>query len=211
MLEGSKDLIIKIQSIIDLILEKQNSYAIDRQLMIELNDLISDWDEFDNNFVVNYLDFIQIFNPFFDMLIQKLRENENILLEEKQLVSDCFFSFNFNEFDTKDILIEYSSMLDSLDNIYSGNNILQGIIFFMHLNSLLKIYKFKDNKVKIENNVITIDIDYSSRIMFYKEDYITKFRYELENGTRTGVFLDDDEIVEYIRNKINKLENEIDY
>ena len=62
--------------------------------MIELNDLISDWDEFDNNFVVNYLDFIQIFNPFFDRLIQKLRENENVLLEEKQLVSDCFFSFN---------------------------------------------------------------------------------------------------------------------
>ena len=211
MLEGSKDLIIKIQSIIDLILEKQNSYAIDRQLMIELNDLISDWDEFDNNFVVNYLDFIQIFNPFFDMLIQKLREYENILLDEKQLVSDYIFSFSFNEFDKKDILIKYSSMLDSLDNMYSDNNILQGIIFFMHLNSLLKIYKFNDNKVKIENNVITIDIDYSSRIMFYKEEYITDFRHELENGTRVGVFLDDDEMDEYIRNKISKLEDEIDY
>ena len=47
--------------------------------------------------------------------------------------------------------------------------------------------------------------------MFYKEEYITDFRHELEDGTRVGVFLDDDEIVEYIRNKINKLENEIDY
>lgn len=210
MLEDSKDLILKIQLIIDLILENQNSYAIDRQLMIELNDLIGDWDEFDNNFVVNYLDFIQIFNPFFDMLIQKLKEYENILLDEKDLVSDYFFSFNFNEFNQKDILIEYNGMIASLNNMYNGNNLLQGIVFFMHLNSLLKKYMFNNNKVRVENNVVTIDIDYSSRVMFYKEEYITNFRHELESGARVGVFVDDDEVIDYIKKNIKRKEKELD-
>lgn len=210
MLEDNKELIIKIQSMIDLILKEQNSYAIDRQLMLELNDLISDWDEFDNNFVVNYLNFIEVFNPFFEMLIHKLKEYENMLLNEKELVSDCFFSFNFDEFYEKDILIEYNSMISSLKNMYTDNNLLQGVIFFMHLNSLLKKYMFINNKIRIENKVITIDIDYSSRIMFYKEEYVTNFRHELENGTRLGVFLDEEDVINYIKQNIKIVEKKLD-
>lgn len=210
MLEENKDIIIKIQSIIDLLLNNQNSYSIDRQLMLELNDLISDWDKFDNNFVVNYLDFIQIFNPFFDMLLIKLKEYENMLLDENDLVSECFFSFNINEFSQKENLMEFESMIDSLKKIYIGNNLLQGIIFFMHLNSLLKRYMFNNNKIRKNNNDIIIDIDYSSRIMFYKEEYVTKFRHELENGIRVGVFLDEDELIDYIKVSIEKKEKELD-
>lgn len=210
MLNDNKELIIKIQNIIDLLLEEQNSYSIDRLLMIKLNDLISDWEEFDNNFVVNYLNFIQTFDSFFEILMQKLTIYENQLLKEKELVDNCFFSFSLDEFNKKNILNDYISMIESLNNIYKDNKLLQGIIFFMHLNSLLKRYMFNNNKIRKNNNDIIIDIDYSSRIMFYKEEYVTKFRHELENGIRVGVFLDEDELIDYIKVSIEKKEKELD-
>lgn len=210
MIDENKELIISIQSIIDLILEEQNTYAIDRNLMIKLNKLINKYENLDNNFIVNYLNFIEVFSPFFDMLIDRVKMCENELINSKQLISDCFFTFSFSEFQKKDILIPYNGMLESLNEMFKDNNSLQGIIFFMHLNTLLKRYKFMNNKIGLVNNVVIIDIDYASRISYYKEEYITNFRHELEKGLRNGVFLDDDDIISYINKKIEKLEYELD-
>lgn len=208
MINEDKKYILKMQNIIDIILEKQNDYAIDRDVMFKLNDFFSDnADLFDNNFIVSYLDFIEVFNPFFDMLINRLKACENTLLEEKDLVNGCYFTFNFSEFKDKDSLIPYSDMLSSLEEMFPKNVLLQGLVFFIHLNTLLKRYKFLDNKIRLVNKLPVIDIDYGSRISYFKEEYVTEFRHELEEGIRVGVFLDEDEIIKYVMNEIDNLES----
>ena len=184
-----KKYILKMQNIIDIILENQNYYAVDRDIMFKLNDFFNNNEElFDNEFIVHYLDFIEVFNPFFDMLIKRLKLCEDTLLEEKDLINECFFSFNFSEFKDKEVLIPYYDMLVSLEKMFPKNVLLQGLVFFIHLNTLLKRYMFFNNKIRIVNKLPVIDIDYASRISYYKEEYITEFRHELEEGIRVGVF-----------------------
>lgn len=211
MNKEDKELILEVQSIIDLILEKQNMYAIDRDLMFELNNLFTKYENhFDNQYIVHYLDFIEIFSSFFDMLIERLKDYENELIEEKGPLEDCYFVFNFNEFKEKEVLLPYQNMLDILNDMFPKKRLLQGIIFYMHLNSLLRKYKFKNNKIRYIEKKIVIDIDYADRISYYKEEYITNFRRELEEGIRIGVFLDDNEIYNYVKEEIKRLEHDLD-
>lgn len=209
MISDDKKYILKVQRIIDIILKKQNDYAIDREVMLELNEFFTENEDlFDNEFIVHYLDFIEIFGPFFDMLLKRLKLCEDNLLIEKNLIDECYFTFNFNEFKDKESLIPYSEMLDSLDKMFPKNILLQGVVFYTHLNTLLKRYKFSNNKIRLVNKVPVIDIDYGSRVSYYKEEYITEFRHELEEGIRVGVFLDDEEIIKYVKEEIINLENE---
>ena len=210
MNNDEKRIVIEMQSIIDLIIEEQNTYAIDRNLMYKLNELFIKYDnDFDNEFTVSYLNFIETFSLFFDMLIEKLKEYELDLLDEQTSLDDCFFVFNFNEFNEKDALLPYNDMLDSLKEMFPKNILLQGSIFFMHLNALLRRYKFKNNKIRILDKNVVISIDYADRISYFREEYITNFRHELEEGIRTGVFIDDREINNYVREEIYNLENEL--
>ena len=206
-----KRIVIEIQSIIDLILEEQNTYAIDRNLMFKLNELFNKYDkDFDNDFIVSYLNFIETFSMFFDMLIEKIKEYELDILDEQTALDDCFFVFNFNEFNEKEVLMPYKDMIESIKEMFPKNILLQGSIFFMHLNTLLRRYKFKNNKIRILDKNIVISIDYADRIIYFREEYITNFRHELEEGIRTGVFIDDREINNYVREEIYNLENELD-
>ena len=210
MLQDNKMYILKIQNIIDIILENQNVYAIDRDIMVKLNDYIKDLDCFDNEFIVHYLNFIEVLNPFFEMLINKLREYEKELLDNNELVSEYYFVFNFNEFYEKNILLPYKDLINSLNCIYEDNVVLEATVFFMHINALLKRYGFKNNKVRITNGIPVIDIDYGIRLENYKEDYITNFRKELEDGIRTGVFMDEDEIISYVKGAIRDNDRQFD-
>lgn len=203
--------ILCMQNIIDIILKEQNSYSIDRNIMKELNDYINNKKEFDNNFSVHYLNFIEVFNPFFDMLITKLEEYEKELIDNKVLSGEYNFVFNFNEFYEKNILLPFKDMINSLMCLYEDDNKLQGIVFYLHLNTLLKRYKFNNNKIKIINNIPVIEIDYGARISYYKEEYITRFRHELESGKRVGVFIDDNELLNYIINSLKDLKDKYDY
>ena len=210
MINKDKEYILKIQTMIDMILESQNMYAVDRDLMIKLDDFISENNNiFNEEFATNYLNFIDIFSQFFDMLLDKLKEYEEELFDLKELVSEYFFVFNFDEFKEKEILMPYFDMINYLEEMFPKNRLLQGIIFYIHLNALLKRYKFTNNKIRMVDKLPVIDIDYGSRIAYFKEEYITAFRHELEEGIRNGVFLEDDEIIEYVKNAISDLENEI--
>lgn len=204
-----KDLVVKIQNIIETILQEQNLLALDRNLMYKLNDEFEEIEKSVDNFSTSYLNFLSEFNPFFEMLIEKLREYENSLIEEKILSDECIFEFNFSEFYEKENLIPYSSMIDIIKEIFNNNNLLQGIFFYLHVNSLLKRYMFCNNKIKLIDGIPTIEIEYSNRISYFKEEYITNFRHELEEGVRVGVFLDDDEIITYVKNEIEELEYEL--
>lgn len=211
MIDEGKELILKVQDIIDIILENQNNYAIDRDVMVKLNEYFkSNSDLFDNAFIAHYLNFIGLFNPFFDFLLDKLVSYENSLLKRKEIIDDCFFVFNFNEFEEKDILKPYSEIIDYLEEMFPKNNLMQGIVFYLHINTLLKRYNFNNNKIRIVNQIPVIDIDYGNRLSFYKEKYVTIFRQELEEGIRSSVFLDDDEIINYIKNEIEELIDELD-
>ncbi len=211
MIESGKNLILKIQDIIDIILANQNNYAIDRDMMFKLNEYVEvNKDLFDNQFIASYLNFIGIFNPFFEFLLDKLINYENSLLESKELIDDCYFIFNFNEFSEKDILKPYSEIINCLEEMFPENTFMQGIVFYLHVNTLLKRHKFNNNRIRVVNKIPVVDIDYGSRLSFYKEKYITIFRQELEEGIRNSVFLDDDEIINYIKQEIEELENELD-
>lgn len=211
MIDEGKELILKVQDIIDIILENQNNYAIDRDIMVKLNEYFESNSEiFDNVFIAHYLNFIGLFNPFFDFLLNKLVSYENSLLKRKEIIDDCFFVFNFNEFNEKDILKPYNEIPNCLEAMFSKNVVMQGVIFYLHLNILLKKHMFNNNRIRIVNQIPVVDIDYGNRISFYKEEYITIFRHELEEGIRNSVFLDDDEIIEYIRQEIKNLENALD-
>lgn len=210
MIESGKDLILKIQGIIDIILEEQNNYAIDRDLMLKLNEYIEGHqDLFDNQFVMAYLNFIGVFNPFFELLLERLISYENILLDRKEIIDECFFTFNFNEFNEKDNLKPYSEIIDYLEEMFPKNNLMQGIVFYLHVNTLLKRHKFNNNRIRVVNKIPVIDIDYGNRLSLYKEKYITIFRHELEEGIRGSVFLDDEEIVNYVKKEIEELEDEL--
>ncbi len=211
MIDEGKELILKVQDIIDIILENQNNYAIDRDIMVKLNEYFESNSEiFDNDFIAHYLNFIGLFNPFFDFLLDKLVSYENSLLKRKEIIDDCFFAFNFNEFDEKDILKPYNEIPNCLEAMFPKNVVMQGVVFYLHLNILLKKHMFNNNRIRIVNQIPVVDIDYGNRISFYKEEYITIFRHELEEGIRNSVFLDDDEIIEYIRQEIKTLENALD-
>ncbi len=210
MINKDKEYILKMQTIIDIILEEQNMFAVDRNLMIKLDEFFDENKElFDEEFGTNYLNFIDIFSQFFDMLLDKLKDYEDELFDLKELVNEYFFVFNFDEFKEKEILMPYLDMINYLEDMFPNNRLLQGIVFYLHLNALLKKYKFTNNKIRMVDKLPVIDIDYGSRIAFFKEEYITAFRHELEEGIRTGVFLDDDEIIEYIKCAIIDLENEL--
>lgn len=210
MIESGKDLILKIQGIIDIILEEQNNYAIDRDLMLKLNEYIEGHQNlFDNQFVMAYLNFIGVFNPFFELLLERLISYENILLDRKEIIDECFFTFNFNEFNEKDNLKPYSEIIDYLEEMFPKNNLMQGIVFYLHVNTLLKRHKFNNNRIRVVNKIPVIDIDYGNRLSLYKEKYITIFRHELEEGIRGSVFLDDEEIVNYVKKEIEELEDEL--
>lgn len=210
MIESGKDLILKIQGIIDIILKEQNNYAIDRDLMFKLNEYIEGYqDLFDNQFVMTYLNFIGVINPFFDLLLERLISYENILLDRKEIIDECFFTFNFNEFNEKDNLKPYSEIIDYLEEMFPNNNLMQGIVFYLHVNTLLKRHKFNNNRIRVVNKIPVIDIDYGNRLSLYKEKYITIFRHELEEGIRGSVFLDDEEIVNYVKKEIEELEDEL--
>ena len=208
VINENKNKIYCIQNAIDIMLENQNTYAIDRNLMLKLNDCFEK--EFDSSFVASYLNFISTFSNFFDMLLKKLKDCEKELLDCKELVGECYFVFNLDEFKIKSILMPYQDILDSLNGMFPENISFQGIVFYMHLNSLLKKYMFTNNKIRVVEKLPVFDIDYGVRLEYLKEKYITNFRHELEEGVRSGVFLDDDEIVSYVKEEINNLENEMD-
>ena len=161
MIEEGKEIILKLQDIIDIILENQNNYAIDRDIMLKLDEYFKVNSElFDNKFIVNYLNFIGLFNPFFDFLLDKLVNYENILLERKEIIDDCFFVFNFNEFSEKDILQPYSEITNCLEEMFPKNALMQGVIFYLHLNILLKKHMFNNNRIRVVNQIPVVDIDY---------------------------------------------------
>ena len=68
---------------------------------------------------------------------------------------------------------------------------------------------FANNKIKFSNNQPIIEIDYGSRLSYFKEEYVTIFRHELEEGMRDSVFLENEEVFDYILEEIKELKNEI--
>lgn len=210
MTKEDEKIILKIEEIIDIILTNQNNYSVTIDKMRLLNEYFKDnSDLFSEEFIRSYINFLEIFNPFFEFLLSKLEECERDLLNSNEIDSDYFFSFSFHDFKTKNILKDYRDMIEELDNMFGNNNILKGIVLFMHLKILLNRYNFTNNKIKISNNNPCIDIDYASRLVNLKEEYITIFREELEEGIRNSVFVDDEEIKNYIISAIKELNNEL--
>lgn len=212
MNEQERALALKVQDIINIIIDNQYEYAIDRDRMNKLNEYFGEnKDTFSDSFIMGYINFIDNLNSFFDFLLLKLEECEKESLEIDDITSDVMFTFTLNEFKDKEVLLPYEDLIDELNNMLPGNRLLQGIVLYMHLNSLLNKYNFTNNKIKINSNVPIIEIDFNSRIVNYKEDYITVFRHELEEGIRNSVFVDDEEIKRYIISEIKELKNEIQY
>lgn len=204
-----KEIILKIQTIIDIILEGNNAFAIDSSTMIKLNEYLSNYSEtFNEEFIWNYVSFIEMFNEFVEFLLKRLEVYEHEMIISKEILSDCFFTFNIQEFYEKEALKPFSEMIDILENIFCDNPVLQGLVLYIHLNSLLSKHKFVNNKIKLAGNLPIIEIDYTARINYYKEEYITIFRQELEEGIRNSVFVDEKEAFNYAVEEIRELKNE---
>ena len=128
---------------IDIILEDQNRYYVDSKLMMKLNAFFyQNSNYFDEDFIRDYMYFLEYINSFFEFLVDKLEEYELGLIDKKELDYEGIFSFDFNEFYTKKSLLEYSDIIETVQLLFPKNIALQGIIFFMHINCLLKQYKF---------------------------------------------------------------------
>lgn len=210
MTKDDEIIVLKIEEIIDIILDNQNNFSVPIDKMILLNDYFKDNGSlFSEEFIRAYINFLEVFNSFFDFLLIRLEECEQNLFDNNEIESDYYFSFSFDDFKKKDILKEYTKMIIELDNMFKENNILKGVILFMHLNRLLNIHNFTNNKIKVSYNNPCIDIDYASRLVNFKEEYITAFRAELEEGIRNSVFVDDDEIKSYIKSAIKELKNDL--
>lgn len=210
MKEKEKKIVLLIQNMIDIILEDQNRYYVDSKLMMKLNAFFyQNSNYFDEDFIRDYMYFLEYINSFFEFLVDKLEEYELGLIDKKELDYEGIFSFDFNEFYTKKSLLEYSDIIETVQLLFPKNIALQGIIFFMHINCLLKQYKFLHNKIKIIDKVPTIEIDYTSRLHLYKEQYINIFRNELEEGIRSNRSIDDNEIINYILNEIMELKRDL--
>lgn len=210
MKEKEKKIVLLIQNMIDIILDDQNRYYVDSKLMMKLNAFFyQNSNYFDEDFIRDYMYFLEYINSFFEFLVDKLEEYELGLIDKKELDYEGIFSFDFNEFYTKKILLEYSDIIETVQLLFPKNIALQGIIFFMHINCLLKQYKFLHNKIKIIDKVPTIEIDYTSRLHLYKEQYINIFRNELEEGIRSNRSIDDNEIINYILNEIMELKRDL--
>jgi len=208
--EKEKKIVLLIQNMIDIILEDQNRYYVDSKLMMKLNAFFyQNSNYFDEDFIRDYMYFLEYINSFFEFLVDKLEEYELGLIDKKELDYEGIFSFDFNEFYTKKSLLEYSDIIETVQLLFPKNIALQGIIFFMHINCLLKQYKFLHNKIKIIDKVPTIEIDYTSRLHLYKEQYINIFRNELEEGIRSNRSIDDNEIINYILNEIMELKRDL--
>lgn len=210
MKEKEKKIVLLIQNMIDIILDDQNRYYVDSKLMMKLNAFFyQNSNYFDEDFIRDYMYFLEYINSFFEFLVDKLEEYELGLIDKKELDYEGIFSFDFNEFYTKKSLLEYSDIIETVQLLFPKNIALQGIIFFMHINCLLKQYKFLHNKIKIIDKVPTIEIDYTSRLHLYKEQYINIFRNELEEGIRSNRSIDDNEIINYILNEIMELKRDL--
>lgn len=210
MTKEDESIVLKIEDIIDIILDNQNNYSVTIDKMIILNDYFkNNHDLFNEEFIRSYINFLEIFNTFFEFLFSKIEECEQDLLNKNEIESDYYFSFSLTDFKNKKVLKDYLEMIDELDNMFKDNDVLKGIVLFMHLNRLLNRYNFTNNKIKVCNNNPCIDIDYASRLVNFKEEYITIFRTELEEGIRNSVFVDDEEIKNYIIDAIKELKNEL--
>lgn len=206
MNKDEKQLIIKIKEIMNIILEDHNNYVIDSLTMNKLNNYFYlNSNLFNENFIRNYISFIEIFNCFFDYLLSKILSYEDELLNNNTFISNSFFIFDFNDFKDKKGLTKYQEILYYLENMFHDDSLLQGIILYMHINELLYKLNFCHNKIKLNNNIPTIAIDYGYRLDYYKEEYITIFRHELEEGIRNSVFIENEEIVNYIKQELKRV------
>lgn len=210
MNNNEKQIVVKIEEIIEIILDNQDYLVIDSKIMNKLSSYFNKYEDiFDEMFIRNYISFIEIFNLFFDFLMNKLVMYENSLMDEEDLQNNYFFTFSFNEFEEKEVLLPFKEMLFMLEEMFPGNRLLQGIVLFIHLNNLLKRRMFCNNKIKFVSNNLIIEIDYGYRVDYYKEEYITIFRHELEEGIRNSVFIDNSEIVSYIKGEIKELNSRL--
>ena len=210
MNEQEKTITLKVEELIDIILDNQDSYAISREILVKLEDYFQDNTKyFGEKFIRDYIDFIEVFNKFFGYLMDNLEKYEQSLIDEKEVIDKSYFVFDFNEFKNNKKLKPYNDMIKYLESMFPSNPLLQGVVLYIHLNKLLNRYMFINNKIKISSNMPVIEIDYSSRLSFYKEEYVTIFRHELEEGIRNSVFLDDDEVFKYITSEINSLKYEL--
>ena len=210
MNEQEKAITLKVEELIDIVLEDQDSYAISREILVKLDSYFKDNTKyFGEKFIRDYIDYLDIFNQFFGYLIECLEQYEHDLVEEKEVVDQVYFAFDFNDFKKNKKLKDYRPMIEHLESMFPSNPLLQGVILFIHLDRLLKRYMFLNNKIKFSNNTPLIEIDYGSRLSYFKEEYVTIFRHELEEGTRDSVFLENDEMFDYILEEIRELKNEI--
>ena len=205
-----KQVVIRTKEIIDIILENQSNYIINYDIMQRLDHYFKQYsDTFDEDFIRNYISFLEEFTTFFDYLMFKIEECEQDLLDNQTIESDYYFIFSLEEFKQKENLKPYLEMLNILDEMFPDNKVLQGAYLFLHINSLLYLRMFKNNKLTIENHIPNIVIDYGYRIDYYKEEYVTIFRHELEEGLRTSVFIDNKEIINYINTEIKELNKKL--
>ena len=210
MNEQEKTITLKVEELIDIVLEDQDSYAISRDILVKLDSYFKDNTKyFGEKFIRDYIDFLDVFDQFFGYLIDSLEEYEQELVNEKEVMDNVFFAFDFDDFKKNKKLKEYRSMIDHLESMFPKNPLLQGVILYIHLDRLFKRYMFLNNKIKFSNNQPLIEIDYGSRLSYFKEEYVTIFRHELEEGTRDSVFLENDEVFDYILDEIKELKNEI--
>jgi hypothetical protein len=210
MNEQEKTITLKIEELIDIILEKQDSYSISRDILNKLEDYFNNNSKyFGEKFIRDYIDFLDIFNQFFTYLLENVEKYEQNLIDEKEVVDKVYFAFDFKDFNKNKKLKKYSMMIDYLESMFPNNSLLQGVILYIHLNKLLNRHMFINNKIKVSSNIPLIEIDYGSRLSYYKEEYVTIFRHELEEGIRSSVFLDNDEVFKYILDEIRNLKNEI--
>ncbi len=203
MSNEDKKIVLCIQNIIDIILEDKD-FVIDSNRMKKIYDYFNKIKIFDDEFINRYIDFIEIFNNFFDFLIEKIEEYERDVIKYGEDLEHGYFTFNFEEFKTKESLLVYQDMIEYLNYLFNGNILLQGLIFYIHINSLLSARSFTNNKIKMSRGIPTVEIDYVARISNYKDLYMKKVRKMLQEGKRDSVFVDKSEWLSFVEKKLER-------
>ena len=69
MNEQEKTITLKVEELIDIVLEDQDSYDISRDILVKLDSYFKDNTKyFGEKFIRDYIDFLDIFNQFFQIL-----------------------------------------------------------------------------------------------------------------------------------------------
>ena len=94
MSNEDKKIVLCIQNIIDIILEDKE-FVIDSNRLKKIYDYFNKTKLFDDEFINRYIDFIEIFNNFFDFLIEKIEEYEKDVIKYGEELEHGYFTFNF--------------------------------------------------------------------------------------------------------------------